>query len=308
MALCAITSAIVSASSVAAATPNSAPAGVASTTKARAVAIKSPTGKLTMNALLPLFYRDLVAFDTAQHGKLAFPVAPPDYRFAAQTNIIPLLINEIPFALRHYPLVFLPGDDNNPPTLAALVGIGDGKNQFVGADGQWRPNTYIPAWVRRYPFLAVNTEAQADPLLALDPTAEWLNSQGGERFVDAAGKPTPRMEFVIAYQNEFQEMALRTQNIAKALSESGVLEEGNLRFAPGTADQAGEAREIKGFFIVSEQKLRALSAKAIAKLHQADALGLAYAQLFSVANLSNVVALPPASLPPATGAAPTRLQ
>ena len=265
-----------------------------------------------MNAPLPLFYRDLVAFDTAQHGKLAFPAVLADYRFAAQTNIIPLLINELPLAIQHYPLVFLPGTGSEPPTLAALVGIGDGKNRFVGADHQWRAATYIPAWVRRYPFLAVNAEGQADPVLALDPTPEWLSAEGGERFVDAAGKPTPRLEFVIAYQKEFQEMALRTQAIVKALNESGVLEEGSLSFAPSAADKTSEAREIKGFLIVSEQRLRALSSKAIAKLHEADALGLAYAQLFSIVNLANVVkdadVAKSVALPPATGAAPTRLQ
>lgn len=242
-----------------------------------------------MNAPLPLFYRDLVAFDTAQHGKLAFPAALANYRFAAQTNIIPLLINELPLAIQHYPLVFLPGAGSEPPTLAALVGIGDGINRFVGADQQWRAATYIPAWVRRYPFLAVNAEGQADPVLALDPTPDWLSAEGGERFVDASGKPTPRLEFVLAYQKEFQEMALRTQAIVKSLSESGVLEEGSLRFDPGTADKTSEAREIKGFLIVSEQKLRALSADAIARLHQADALGLAYAQRLSLVNLSNVI-------------------
>ena len=253
---------------------------------------------------LPLFYRELVAFDTAQHGELAFPAVLADYRFAAQTNIIPLLINEIPLAIQHYPLVFLPGTGTEPPTLAALVGMGDGKNCFVGVDHQWRADTYIPAWVRRYPFLAVNAEGQADPLLALDPTAECLSAQGGERFVDGGGKPTPRMEFVIAYLNEFQQMALRTQNIVKALSESGVLEEGSLRFEPGTADNAGEAREIKGFLIVSESRLRTLSAQAIANLHQADALGLAYAQLFSLVNLSTVINA--RATPEKSPASPTR--
>ena len=240
---------------------------------------------------LPLFYRELVAFDTAKHGQLAFPAMPPDFRYAAQTNVIPLLVNEIPFALRNYPLVFLPATGGQPPTLAVLVGVGDGQNQFVGSDGHWRADTYIPAWVRRYPFIAVAAEGQSDPVLALDAKAEWLNTKGGEVLVKD-GKPTPRLEFIIAFQKEFQEIAVRTQALAKALSDAGVLEEGSLRFEPQAGDKAVQVKEITGFLIVSEQKLRALSAEALGKLHQADALGLAYAQLFSLANLQNVAAAP----------------
>lgn len=250
---------------------------------------KLTSRKLPMNMPLPLFYRELAAFDTEQHGKLAFPVVPPDYRFAAETNVIPLLVNEIPFALQSYPMVFLPGNAGETPTLAALVGIGDGKNRYIEADGQWRRGTYIPAWVRRYPFLAVNTDTQADPLLAIDTKAEWLNATGGEPLVGADGKPGPRLQFVISFQQEFADFAKRTQTIVQALVESGVLEEGSLRIDPGAQDKGQAAREIKGFLIVSEPKLRSLTAKAAGKLHQADALALAYAQLFSMSNLSRLV-------------------
>lgn len=257
-----------------------------------------------MNAPLPLFYRELAAFDIAQHGKLSFPLVPPNYRFAAQTNVIPLLINEIPFALQHYPLVFLPGNGQEPPTLAALVGIGDERNRYVNADGQWRADTYIPAWVRRYPFLAVGTDAQADPVLAIDIKAEWLDAKGGDPLIGADGKPTPRLEFILNFQREFADFAKRTQTIVKSLAESGVLEEGSLRVDPPAGDTATQPREIKGFFIVSEPKLRSLNAKQAGKLHQSDALGLAYAQMFSMANLAKVLAEP--AEPPKPTAAPSK--
>lgn len=268
------------------------------------VAPKLTPRKLPMNTPLPLFYRELTAFDTDQHGKLSFPDVPTSYRFAAQTNVIPLLINEIPFALQHYPLVFLPGNGQEPPTLAALVGIGDDKNRYVNADGQWRADTYIPAWVRRYPFLAVGTDTQADPVLAIDTKAEWLDAKGGDPFIGADGKPTARLEFVLNFQREFADFAKRTQTIVRSLYEAGVLEGGSLRIDPPAGDKAGQSREIQGFFIVSEPKLRSLSAKQAGKLHQSDALGLAYAQLFSMANLAKVLAEPVAPVTSGTPAIP----
>lgn len=244
-----------------------------------------------MNTPLPLFYRELAAFDTDLHAALAPPATPPDYRFAAHTNVIPLLLHEVPLALRHYPLVFLPGEANNPPTLAALVGLGDGQNRFVGADGQWRRDTYVPAWVRRYPFIAVKAEGQVDPVLAIDPQAEWLEQGGGEPLV-ADGKPTPRLDYIIAFQKEFQDFALRTQAVAASLQDASVLEEGRLRIEPSADEHGAQPSEINGFLIVSEQKLLALPGEAVALLHRSDALGLAYAQCFSLANLQNLLAGP----------------
>ncbi|MEI7429059.1 MAG: SapC family protein, partial [Betaproteobacteria bacterium] len=59
------------------------------------------------------------------------------------------------------------------------------------------------------------------------------------------------------------------------------------------------AQKIGGFLIVSEAKLKALAADALKKLMAADALGLAYAQLFSMGNLGNLFAAPQAPAPAA---------
>lgn len=247
-----------------------------------------------MSQNLPLFYRDLSGFDAIKQGKLSFPEVPPHYRYAAQTSVIPLLIHEVPLALRTYPLVFLPGQDDAPLSLVVMVGIGDNNNRFVDANGHWRENTYVPAWVRRYPFLSVKAAGSADVVLAIDPTADWLHTEGGEALMQD-GKPTARMERVIAFQKEFEEYARRTQAAVQAIAEAGILEPGSLKFqAPGA--QADGATEVKGFLIVSETRLRALSDESVLKLHKADALGLIYAQLFSLNNLGNLL---PESAPPA---------
>lgn len=93
-------------------------------------------------ATLPLFYQSLAVFNQEQHGKLSFPAQAPNYSFAAQANIVPLLVNEASQAVRHYPLVFVPGGKDEPLVLAAMVGLGDGVNRFVDGNKQWRANTY----------------------------------------------------------------------------------------------------------------------------------------------------------------------
>jgi hypothetical protein len=263
--------------------------------------LSTKTAKITMSqaqANLPLFYRELVAFDQDVHGKLAIPKQPADFHYAKATNIIPLLIHETGLALKSYPLVFLPGNDKEPPTLAAMVGIGDNINRFVDAAGQWRADTYIPAWVRRYPFLAVKTDDRQDAVLALDPSAELLKQKGGEPLMKN-GEPSERLKDIVAFNQEFSAIAERTNAIVSALQAAGVLEEGSLKFAPpGTPSE--QAQEIKGFFIVSEQKLRTLSDEAVLKLHKADAFGLAYAQMLSMNNLGSLLDSSSAAQPQAS--------
>jgi len=247
-----------------------------------------------MNNDLPLFYRELAAFDINTHGKMHLPDSLPDYKFAAQTNIIPLLVHEAGLASRHYPLVFIPGSEGGAPVLAAMVGVGDNVNCFVDAEGKWLDGAYIPAWVRRYPFFAVREEEGKDPLLAIDPAAEWLQQDEGETLTTESGEPSQRLERVLAFQREFQLFAERTEAITMALQEAGVLEEGAMRIDPprgASEGDKGEAggRQINGFMLVNEGKLKALSDEALLKLHQADALGLAYIQLISMASLPNLV-------------------
>jgi hypothetical protein len=93
----------------------------------------------------------------------------------------------------------------------------------------------------------------------------------------------------MAFQGEYRQLAQRTHTMVQALKDAGVLEEGSLQLQ---ANAGGEPQKIGGFLVVSEAKLKALSADALKKLMDADALGLAYAQMFSMGSLGNVFAQP----------------
>lgn len=239
---------------------------------------------MTSQTNLPLFYRQIEAFDSARHGPLRRPVSA-DFRFAASTSVVPLVISELAPAMRHYALVFLPGAEGAAPTLAVVVGLGGERNLFVGANGAWRADTYIPAYARRYPFHALRVDTQADPLLAIDTT---YAAEQGETLVNAQGKPSPYLDEMLAFSREYLAAAERTEAMCRALQEADVLEAGEISLQA----TGGAAHQINGFLRVSEERLRALSAEALVKLHQADALGLAYAQLLSMANFAHLPAQP----------------
>jgi hypothetical protein len=140
--------------------------------------------------------------------------------------------------------------------------------------------------VRRYPFILVNQDAESpNAALAFDPTSELLSDSHAVKLVHE-GQATEALNGILAFQREMASALQVTAAAAKALHEAGVLEASGLRFAP--ADSSAEAKTVAGFMVVNEEKLRALDGAALEKLSQANALGLAYGQLFSMKNLQNL--------------------
>lgn len=234
---------------------------------------------------LPMLYQSLEAFDTAKHRGLTLPAQLTDFGFAASTDVIPIVVSEVAVAQRHFGLIFMQPEGARVPTLVALVGTGDGRNQFVAKDGAWRAGAYVPAWVRRYPFFMVE-DGKGARVLALDTQAAILKQRGTLPLLDKEGKPTDLLKSIVQFQNEYATLFQRTQAMGQALQAANVLEPATLSLRLPGQDNP---KKLDGFLIVSEQKLRQLSPEALEKLHKADALGLAYAQLFSLPSLQTLI-------------------
>lgn len=209
-----------------------------------------------------------------------------NYAFASDTNIIPLLVSEITHAVRHYPIVFIKDQNTSAISLVALVGKGDGKNQFVNAEGHWRQGVYVPAWVRRYPF-ALMADAKGEGMLALDVEADvFKDKRDAQTLMSSDGQPTDLLQKIVKFQKEFLSHSQLTERVVLALAQAQVLEEAGLSIRQAQSDKP---LNIQGFMVVNERKLKSLEAPALEKLHLADALGLAYAQIFSMGNVAQVV-------------------
>lgn len=237
-------------------------------------------GEGTANAM-PLFYKKLEVLDSKKHKSLAIS-RETNFSFAAEANVIPLVASELSLASKHYPLVFVAEANAPAPTLVAMVGLGDNKNAFVDPKGNWRVGAYVPAWARRYPFLSVKTPDKREAIV-FDPGAKtFLGKNNLPLFQN--DQPTDTLRRIVTFQNEYNAAFEQTTAMVTALKDSGVLEAATLTIGNAT-DKAKPARNITGFLVVNEAKLRALDSAALSKLHQANALGLAYAQLLSMSNL-----------------------
>ena len=121
------------------------------------------------NQNLPLFYKAIEPLNVTQHGNMKVHAIPATAEIS-KTHAIPLTVDEFTLVQRHYPIVFSVGDN---PIPMALMGLNEGVNVFLGDDGRPREdNTYIPAYIRRYPFLLARLRPDSDELsLCYDPTA-----------------------------------------------------------------------------------------------------------------------------------------
>ena len=124
---------------------------------------------------LPVFYQDLMPLNSRDHATWRSRATDQATWLIGQ-HAVPLTVEEFPQAQRHYPIVFSNGDETVP---LALMGLNEGVNVFVDAEGTMVENVYVPAYARRYPFLLAKLTPDATELsLCFDPTSDLITAEG----------------------------------------------------------------------------------------------------------------------------------
>ncbi len=237
-----------------------------------------------------LFYELVTPITNARHAN--WSVGPiTDYHFAAGTNSVPLTIPEFLLAAQEYPIVFtFTGGEAMP---AAILGFDADKGLFVAEQGAWNAR-YIPAFVRRYPFIFSTSEDNQTFTLCIDEACETIDRKGkkGERLFADGGERTPYLSRMLDFVNAYQAEHQRTAAFGKLISALGLLEPHEAR----ATVKGGEVKTLTGFHVISRAKLKALPPEKLAELVASDALELIYLHLQSIGNFEKLVQrLPPAS-------------
>ncbi len=228
-----------------------------------------------------LFYSSATPITVQRHKEWAIDPTG-NFDFAGKTNSVPVMAVEFAKVAAEYALVFAGDKERIMP--AAILGMQNDANLFVDDDGKWDAK-YIPAFVRRYPFVFSSGDDGKRFTLCLDEDYAGVNQEArGNRIFDDEGERTDYLTGVLEFLKEYQIEYNRTQLFCDKLMELDLLEpmQAQIKLA------SGKEMSLTGFQAVSREKLNELPPDTLAALAKTGALELIYIQLFSMKNFSEM--------------------
>jgi hypothetical protein len=234
---------------------------------------------------LPLFYKDLVPLNSNDHATWKTRMLE-SAKFMEGYHAIPLTIEEFIPASRNFPIIFSASEN---PVPLALMGMNEGVNTFMDDEGKFTTPVYVPAYVRRYPFLLARLRPDADELsLCFDPTSGAVGEyeDGTPLFED--GKPTENTHNILKFCEDFENAGAQTHAFIEELKKLDLLMDGEVSIS-----QEGQEKPYiyRGFRMIDENKLRDLRGDTVRKLNQNGILALIHAHLFSLQLMREIFAL-----------------
>jgi hypothetical protein len=229
-----------------------------------------------------MIYETAVPVSPQRHGGWSVKTGK-DYSFARHLNSIPLIAAEFARAAAEYPIVFAGAEDEVLP--AVVLGARDRENLYLSSDGAWQAK-YIPAFIRRYPFVFASTDDGTRFTLCIDEQFSGCNQDGrGERLFDADGEQTQYLGTVLEFLKHYQVQFQRSRAFCAKLKDLELLEPMRAQFK----FPSGEEGSLGGFMAVSRERLKALSDEQLVELMRSDELELVYLHLQSMHNFSMMV-------------------
>lgn len=230
-----------------------------------------------------LFYERPVPLNRVQHKDLRIK-GLLDFRFASKVHSVPLTGVEFAAAARQLPILFA-GPNPAEAGPIALLGLRQDENLFVDAEGRWAANVYVPAFVRRYPFvLAEKPPGQPgdDFTVFLDEGYAGFGAEG-ERLFGEDGSDTETLTNAVKFLGEFQQHVARTRWFMEQINKHDLLESRSIRL-----EKNGNALNLTGLYTVSEEKLRNLDQATAQEFLKEGVTGWIYAHLLSLPNIDRL--------------------
>lgn len=230
---------------------------------------------------LPLFYKKVVPLNKEVHGEL-YIEGIEGYGHTKETNSIYIAAIEFLQVSREYPIVFAKGADDSVFPVA-LLGLEQNQNLFVNKKGAWTAN-YIPAYVRRYPFILATEENKKENFaVCIDESFPGFNTaKEGKALFNDKGEQSEVLNQAVDFLKDYQTHVQLTTLFCENLTKLGILEPMQANIERAT----GEKTSLGGFMGVNREKLKELKPAKLAELLKSDQMELIFAHLASLSNLN----------------------
>lgn len=232
---------------------------------------------------MPLFYSKPTPLDAKAHADLSLK-QNFGLNFTKNVNAVPVNLIELPQICHYYPIAFAPDATGTP---VAIMGLRDNENLFLTDKGEWEEDTYIPAYIRRYPFIFSEMPGSDQLSLCIDYDDSVTEKGGEQRFFDADGKPTTLAQNALEFCKSYHAAAQHTIEFGKAIAAAGILSDRQAEISIG----GGKKINFSGFRIIDEGKLAEVDEKTFMEWRKKGWLPFIYAHLFSGAQWQRLTRL-----------------
>ncbi|MBV8593431.1 MAG: SapC family protein [Caulobacteraceae bacterium] len=234
-----------------------------------------------------LFYSKPEPLSSEMHGRIGLRRVDRPFDFAAGSQISPLTVTEFPSAALCYPIIFA-GEKRQP---LAVMGVADGDNLFI-TKGMFEIGAYIPAYIRRYPFVLANDQANEKLVVCVDRAAAMVGDLPDLPFFTPDGQPSDYTRNCIKFCDDYETETRRTESFVALLQELDLLESRTQTHSPLNPDGTiGAPQDVAQFFAVSEERLKALPAAKLKELIDNGALAQIHAHLISLLGWDRLIAI-----------------
>lgn len=226
-----------------------------------------------------LFYQKPVQLNSDVHLKTRLGSIAGNFGFARETNSIPLAAIEFFDAAREYPIAFT-GKEGGALFPIALLGVRQNENLFVSPEGKWE-GRYVPAFVRRYPFVLAEKQDAEDFSVYLDESYPGFGAAEGERLFTDKGEHTPLLKQALEFLGTYQGEIKRTRLFVERLQALDLL-------IPRVLEVVRPSEKpvvLQGFSVVDEQRVGALGDAQLLELARGGFLAWIHAHLMSLGNV-----------------------
>ena len=229
----------------------------------------------------PLFYNMPVPLSLERHGDKSINLERR-FGFAANTNMVPVNMQEFSRVAISYPIVFT---ESAPASAIAILGLRQGQNLFVDDAGAWDGGVYVPAYIRRYPFIFSTGQEDEQLVLCVDEADDLIVDGTGAENTQAiydGEEASETIKKMLEFCAAFHRQSLATREFVDELENRDL-------FRPGTVtitNESGEQFNLRGFRIVDETKFNALSDESFLEFRRKGWLHAITSHLVSVQNLA----------------------